>query len=176
MLSTRSRVLCWSSRRQQPAVSPVSTQHWSQDSGWPGPPPGVASRQVACLWGKFPGSSSPLAVLFPLLIEFLGLRISSVLLAFHSHADGWWNGKRAFAWICQQGETWPRVLDPGTVFPICGGRQPEGCAYRKGFWILGRAGGQMSSSKSLPQSEIREDFPAWKQLLKLRLELCDGPF
>lgn len=37
--------------------------------------------------GNFPGSSSLLAVLFPPLIEFLGRRTSSLLLAFHSHAE-----------------------------------------------------------------------------------------
>lgn len=51
-----------------------------------GHPQGDGSRQVACLWGI---SQCPalLAVHFPPLIEFVGLRTSSVLLTFRSHAE-----------------------------------------------------------------------------------------
>lgn len=143
LLPTNSSVLWGNTWRQRlPDSHPHRTEERMQGS-----PVIHREREPAnCVpLGNFLVSSFLLAALFP-LIKFLGPRTSSVLLAFHSHAECWWNGKRTFAWICQQGKTWLTLLDPGMGFPICGGRHRSDLLtahIHQWLWIQGRARGQM---------------------------------
>lgn len=137
---------------------------------------GVRTMQVACLWGISLCPAPLLAVLSPSLIEFLVIHTSSALLALHPHGECWWNGKRASAWMCQQGKAWLKLLDPGMAFPLCGEHHQSDwltahiCQW---LWIWGRPRGQVSSPKTPPQSKIMKDLSLHgNNYLELRLRFC----
>lgn len=174
LLLTNSRVLWGSTWRQCSSVAPSARRTGCRQ---PGHSHGVRTMPVACLWGISQcSSSSPACCPFSSTNRILSYTYFLSFIGIPSHGECWWNGRRASAWMCQQGKAWLKVSDPGMAFPLRGEHHQSDwltahiCQW---LWIWGRPRGQVSSSKTLPQSKIMKDLsPHGTNYLEVRLGFC----